>query len=61
MGFSVESAFQLKLIDAGVSRDDVMLINTLMQILRLFVPLFVSSYTSGPKPMSIYLNMTPFR
>jgi PAT family acetyl-CoA transporter-like MFS transporter 1 len=51
----------LKLIDAGVSKDDIMIINTAMFVIKAIIPLIVGKYTSGPKPMTIYLNIAPFR
>lgn len=51
----------LKLIDQGVSKDDIMIIRTVMFIVNIFIPLIVAKYTSGPKPLSIYLGVTPIR
>jgi len=48
----------LKLIDAGVSKDDMMIINTSIFIAKITLPLIIARYTSGPKPMSIYLKAT---
>jgi len=52
---------KLKLIDAGVSKDDIMIITISMYIVKFIVPLAVSKYTSGTKPMSAYLNLMPIR
>jgi len=52
---------KLKLIDAGVSKDDIMIITISMYIVKFIVPIVVSKYTSGTKPMSAYLNLMPIR
>jgi len=51
----------LKFIDAGVPKDDIMVIRTTMYVVKMIMPLVVSKYTSGPKPMNVYLTATPFR
>jgi len=62
IGFAAtDSVSILKLIDAGVSKDDIMIINTAMFVIKAIIPLIVGKYTSGPKPMTIYLNAAPFR
>ncbi|XP_060865229.1 acetyl-coenzyme A transporter 1-like [Metopolophium dirhodum] len=62
IGFSAtDSVSKLKLIDAGVSKDDIMIITISMYIVKFIVPIVVSKYTSGTKPMSAYLNLMPIR
>lgn len=56
-----ESVTNLKLIDAGVSKDDIMIITTAMFILKMCLPIFVTKYTTGPKPISLYLKLMPAR
>ncbi|XP_060850017.1 acetyl-coenzyme A transporter 1-like isoform X2 [Rhopalosiphum padi] len=51
----------LQLIDAGVPKDNVMLINSSMIIVKVITPIIISKYTAGPKTMSIYLIMSPIR
>jgi len=46
----------LELVDAGVSKDDITVINTGMFVVKILIPLVTAKYTSGPKPMSIYLK-----
>jgi len=46
----------LELVDAGVSKDDITVINTGMFVVKIIIPLVTAKYTSGPKPMSIYLK-----
>lgn len=62
IGFSAtDFVSKLKLIDAGISKDDIMIITISMYIVKFIVPLVVSKYTSGTKPMSAYLNLMPIR
>ncbi|VVC28221.1 Major facilitator superfamily domain,Acetyl-coenzyme A transporter 1 [Cinara cedri] len=58
---ATDSVANLKLIDAGVSKDDIMLIITTMYILKIVVPLFLTKYTTGQKTISFYLILWPFR
>jgi len=36
----------------------MMIINTSIIAAKIILPLFIARYTSGPKPMSIYLKAT---
>ncbi|XP_026823340.1 acetyl-coenzyme A transporter 1-like [Rhopalosiphum maidis] len=59
IGFAAtDSVSPLKLIDAGVSKDDMMIINTSMFVAKIILPLTIARHTSGPKPMSLYLKAT---
>jgi len=51
----------LKLIDVGFPKDNIMIIQTGMYIIKMIVPVITAKYTAGPKPMSIYLNVTPIK
>lgn len=55
------SVSHLKLIDAGVSKDDIMVIVTGVYILQLSAPFLLSKYTTSLKSMSYYLKITPIR
>jgi len=62
IGFSTtEAVSSFKLIDAGLSQDIIVLINSLMFAVKFVMPFFVSKYVTGPKPMSYYMKWTPFR
>ncbi|XP_050058688.1 acetyl-coenzyme A transporter 1-like isoform X2 [Aphis gossypii] len=63
IGFAAadQSLLILKLIDAGLPKDIVMVIISSMYIVKIITPILLSKYTSGPKPMSVYLKVTPFR
>ncbi|XP_026811484.1 acetyl-coenzyme A transporter 1-like isoform X2 [Rhopalosiphum maidis] len=63
IGFA-SSAFTvwiLQLIDAGVPKDNVMLVHSSMIIVKIITPIIISKYTAGPKTMSVYLIMSPIR
>ncbi|CAI6364916.1 unnamed protein product [Macrosiphum euphorbiae] len=61
IGFATDRVVVLKLIDAGVPKDNIMIIQTGMYVIKIIIPVIAVKYTSGPKPMSIYLNLTPIR
>lgn len=62
IGFApVNGVVNLKLIDAGVPKDNIMIIQTAMFAIKAFLPVIVVKYTAGPKPISIYLNVIPIR
>lgn len=55
------SIANLKLIDAGVSKEDIMLLTTAMPVLKIILTIPVSKYTGGPKPLSLVMKCTPIR
>jgi MFS transporter, PAT family, solute carrier family 33 (acetyl-CoA transportor), member 1 len=57
----MDNASSLKLIDAGISNDDIMIIVTGMYAIKFIMPIFVSKYITGPKAMDHYLTITPMR
>lgn len=63
MGFATtrSNLSTLELIDAGVPKDNIMIVNSTMYVVKITIPLIVSKYTTGPKPMNIYLKATPIR
>jgi len=58
VGFSTTRVglVNLKLVDAGVPKDGIMILTTATFAVKILTPIAVSKYTSGPKPMSICLN-----
>lgn len=56
-----EEVVSLKLIDVGVPKDNIMIIQTGMYVVQIIIPVIAVKYTAGPKPMSIYLNIIPFK
>jgi len=62
IGFSATFGVSiLKLIDAGVPKETIMVIKTTILVIKMISPLAVAKYTSGPKPMNVYLTSTPIR
>jgi len=61
IGFAPDSMLNLKLIDGGLRKDDIMIILVAQRLIKIIIPLIVAKNTSGPQSMSIYVNITPFR
>ncbi|XP_025424845.1 acetyl-coenzyme A transporter 1-like [Sipha flava] len=62
IGFAAtDSVANFKLMDAGLSKDDITVIQSVVPGINLFVPLIVAKYTSGPKPISVYIKLIPYR
>lgn len=57
----MDTVSNLKLIDAGVSKDDIMIISTGMYAVKCILPFFVTKLIMGPKPMSVYIKFTIMR
>lgn len=57
----MDTITNLKLIDAGVSKDDIMFMTTVMTVFRIVIPIPLAKYTGGPKPLSFYLKFMPIR
>lgn len=51
----------LKLVDAGITKDEIMIMHTALFVIKIFLPIIVAKYTSGPRAMTIYLNVIPIR
>ncbi|CAI6349931.1 unnamed protein product [Macrosiphum euphorbiae] len=59
IGFAAtDSVGVLKLIDAGVPKENIMVLHTTILAVKTVVPLVVAS---GPKPLNTYLTATPIR
>ncbi|XP_060833849.1 acetyl-coenzyme A transporter 1-like isoform X2 [Rhopalosiphum padi] len=56
-----EKVVNLKLIEIGVPKDNIMIILTGMYFVSIIIPVIAAKYTAGPKPMSIFLNCTPIK
>ncbi|XP_026822981.1 acetyl-coenzyme A transporter 1-like [Rhopalosiphum maidis] len=57
-----DSVVPLKLIDAGVPKGNIMVIQTGINVLKIIImPVIAVKYTAGPKPMNLYLNVIPTR
>lgn len=56
-----DSVTSLKLVEHGVPKDKLALLAVPLVPLQIFLPLFVSKYTTGPKPMEVYIKAIPYR
>lgn len=56
-----DSVTSLKLVEAGVPKDKLALLVVPLVPLQIFLPLVVSRYTTGPKPMEVYIKAIPYR
>lgn len=58
---ATDSVTGLKLIEAGVHKEHIALMAIPMVPLQILLPLVISKYTAGPKPLSVFLMAYPFR
>lgn len=56
-----DSVSSLKLVEHGVPKDKLALLAVPLVPLQIFLPLVVSKYTTGPKPMEVYIKAIPYR
>ncbi|OCT78688.1 acetyl-coenzyme A transporter 1 [Xenopus laevis] len=62
IGFSATDAVTgLKLIERGVPKEHLALLAVPMVPLQILLPLIISKYTAGPKPLDIFHKAIPFR
>jgi PAT family acetyl-CoA transporter-like MFS transporter 1 len=62
IGFSAaDSVTGLKLIEAGVPKDKLAMLAVPMIPLQIMLPWVISKYTTGPKPMDVFLKAFPLR
>lgn len=62
MGFSAADAVTgLKLVEAGVPKAELALLAVPMVPLQILLPLIISKYTAGPRPLDIFYKAFPFR
>jgi len=55
---ATDSVSILKLIDAGVPKENIMVINSTILVVKMILTLIVAKKTSGPKPMNVFLTAT---
>uniref|UniRef100_A0A2C9JR90 Acetyl-coenzyme A transporter 1 n=1 Tax=Biomphalaria glabrata TaxID=6526 RepID=A0A2C9JR90_BIOGL len=58
---AADSLTGLKLIEAGLPKETLALFAVPIVPLQIVLPLVISKYTSGPKPMNIWLKAYPYR
>lgn len=56
-----DAVSSLKLIDAGVPKDKLALLVVPLVPLQIILPLVISKYTTGPRPMDVYIKAIPYR
>uniref|UniRef100_A0A3Q3QIL4 Acetyl-coenzyme A transporter 1 n=1 Tax=Monopterus albus TaxID=43700 RepID=A0A3Q3QIL4_MONAL len=62
IGFSaVDAVTGLKLVEAGVPKEQLALLAVPMVPLQILLPLVISKYTAGPRPLDIFYKAFPFR
>lgn len=62
IGFSAaDSVTGLKLIEAGVPKDKLAMLAVPMIPLQILLPWIISKYTTGPRPMDVFLKAFPCR
>nr|XP_005987354.1 PREDICTED: acetyl-coenzyme A transporter 1 isoform X2 [Latimeria chalumnae] len=62
IGFSAADAVTgLKLVEEGVPKEQLALLAVPMVPLQILLPLIISKYTAGPRPLDIFYKAMPFR
>jgi PAT family acetyl-CoA transporter-like MFS transporter 1 len=51
----------LKLIEAGMPKEKLALLAVPMVPIQIVLPLLISKFTSGPRPMNVFLKAFPLR
>ena len=51
----------LKLVDAGVPKEHLAFLAVLLVPLQIMLPIAISKYTTGPRPLDVYLTAVPYR
>lgn len=62
VGFSAADAVTgLKLVEAGVPKEQLALLAVPMVPLQILLPVVISKYTAGPRPLDVFYRAFPFR
>lgn len=62
LGFAATDAMTgLELIERGVAKESLALLAIPLTPLQILLPFFISRYTTGRKPLNIYVISYPFR
>ncbi|KAG9338742.1 hypothetical protein JZ751_025411 [Albula glossodonta] len=62
IGFSAADAVTgLKLVEAGVPKEQLALLAVPMVPLQILLPIIISKYTAGPRPLDVFYKAFPFR
>ncbi|EDO34028.1 predicted protein [Nematostella vectensis] len=61
-GFAAADAVTgLKLVEAGVPKENLAMLAVPMVPIQILLPLFISKFTSGPRPLDVFLKAYPLR
>jgi len=58
---AADSVTGLKLIEAGVKKESLAMLAVPLVPLQIILPLIISKFTAGPRPLNVYANAIPFR
>ena len=58
---AADSMTSLKLIESGMPKERLALFAVPMVPIQIILPLMISKYTHGPRPMDIFLKAYPYR
>lgn len=62
IGFAAaDSLTVLKLTENGVPKDRLALLSIPLTPVQVFLPLYISRYTAGPKPLTPFIRTYPVR
>lgn len=62
IGFaSTDSVMTLKLVEAGIPKERLALMAIPLIPVQLAMPLVIAKYTTGPKPLDIFVKAIPYR
>ncbi|XP_060521373.1 acetyl-coenzyme A transporter 1 [Cylas formicarius] len=62
IGFSsTDSVMTLKLVEAGIPKERLGLMAIPLIPVQLLMPILIAKYTTGPKPLDIFLKAIPYR
>ncbi|CAF0891900.1 unnamed protein product [Brachionus calyciflorus] len=61
IAFGLQSMIYLKLIEKGVARESLGILAIPLTPFEIVLPLLISRFSNGPKPLSIFINTYPFR
>ncbi|XP_031572070.1 acetyl-coenzyme A transporter 1-like [Actinia tenebrosa] len=62
VGFAAaDSVTGLKLVEAGIPKENLAMLAIPMVPIQILLPLYISKYTSGPKPFDVFLRAFPCR
>lgn len=62
IGFAAtDSVTGLKMIEAGVPKENLALLAIPMVPIQILLPVYISRYTAGPRPLDVFIKSMPYR